>query len=162
VWTVEDACPYMRHAGACRSRLPAATLRFGRGSAIADLAATRFACRSRLLRNLAGAGGASPSPTNASLFLASFFKNFIKFRKTKQIVIAFVTAARKAMLSAAKTNRRLSGRKLHARDVYHLFFNVFLSVFLSVHTPILPQHNKKVRSRSRAPKTANSDCCYTN
>ena len=71
----------------------------------------------------------------------------IKFRETKQIVVTFVATALKALLSVSKANRRLSGHKLYAGNIYQL-----LSNFLTHISPY--QHIKKVRNRSYAPEKA--------
>ena len=84
-----------------------------------------------------------------------FFAFWIKFGKTKQIIIALVSTTFKALLSVAETNGRLSGHKLYAGNIDYLFLNIFSHV-----SPY--QHIKKVRNRSHAPKNANSDCCHTN
>ena len=44
-------------------------------------------------------------------------------------------------------------------DLLICFFTVFFHCFLPWHKSV---QNKKVRNRSYAPKTANSNCCYTN
>ena len=50
-----------------------------------------------------------------------FFVFQIKFGKTKQIVVALVATTLKALLSVAKTNSRLSGRKFYACNINYLF-----------------------------------------
>ena len=50
-----------------------------------------------------------------------FFRFPIKPGKTKQIVVALIATTRKALLSVAKTNVRLAGRKLYAGNIYNLF-----------------------------------------
>ena len=75
-----------------------------------------------------------------------FFAFQIKFGKTKQIVVALVTTALKALLSVAKTNGRLSGRKFYADNIYYLFWNILAHI-----SPYL--HIKKVRpNRERTEK----------
>ena len=77
-----------------------------------------------------------------------------KFRKTKQKVVALVATALKALFTISQTNGRLSGCQLYAGNINYPFLNIFTHI-----SPYL--HIKKVRGRSRAPKNANSDCCYT-
>ena len=69
----------------------------------------------------------------------------IKFRETKQIVVALVATTFKALLSVAKTNSRLSGRELYTGDIYHLFGNMFTHTFTS-------SAYKKVRPKRNALK----------
>ena len=45
----------------------------------------------------------------------------IKFRKTNQIVVALVAATFKTLLSVAKTNVRVSGRKFNSGNIDNLF-----------------------------------------
>ena len=45
----------------------------------------------------------------------------LKFRKTKQKVVALVATTLKALLAVAKTNGRLSGREFYAGNVYYFF-----------------------------------------
>ena len=72
----------------------------------------------------------------------------IKFRETKQKIVAFIATAYKALLTIAKTNQRLSGRKLYTGNVYYFFWNFLHHIPLSAY--------KKVRNQSCAPKNANS------
>ena len=72
-----------------------------------------------------------------------------------QKTVTFVTTTRKALLSVAKTNGRLTRHKLYTGNIDYHFLNSL------AHISPYP-HIKKVRNRSYAPKTANSDCCYTN
>ena len=58
----------------------------------------------------------------------------IKFRKTKQKVVALVATAFKAMLSVAKTSVGLSRRKLYTGNINYLFWNIV------VHSS--PKHKK--------------------
>jgi len=51
-----------------------------------------------------------------------FFVFLIKFRKTKQIVVALVATALKALLSVTKTALRISGRKLYVGNIYYFFY----------------------------------------
>ena len=76
-------------------------------------------------------------------FLSAFFLVFgVEFRKTKQIVVAPVTATFKPLLSVAKTNGRLSGREFYAGNIDNLFRNMLAHIFSYQH--------KKVRQ----PKSA--------
>ena len=59
------------------------------------------------------------------------FRVLRKFWKTKQKMIALVTATFKALLSVAKTNFRFSGCKLHTGNIYHFFRNIFTHTFTS-------------------------------
>ena len=52
------------------------------------------------------------------MFICAFW---IKFGETKQKVVALVATTRKALLSVAKTNGRLSRRKLDAGNIDYLF-----------------------------------------
>ncbi len=64
----------------------------------------------------------------------------IKFGKTKQIIVALVATTFKASLSVAKTNIRLSGHKLYAGNIYHLFGNIFTHTFtLSAYKKCAPK-----------------------
>ena len=60
-----------------------------------------------------------------------FFVFLIKFRKTKQIVVALIAATLKALLSVAKTNGRLSGR-----NSIPLISITFFEIFLLIYPPI--------------------------
>jgi hypothetical protein len=73
-----------------------------------------------------------------------FFEFGVKFRKTKQIAVALVATTRKALLSVAKTNIRLSGRKLYAGNINDLSWNIL------AHN--IPPVSKKVRPKRNAPK----------
>ena len=64
------------------------------------------------------------------IFVDSFLI-WIKFGKTMQKVVALIATTFKPLLSVAKTNGRLSGRKLHAANVYHLFGNNLTHTFTS-------------------------------
>ena len=79
----------------------------------------------------------------------------IEFRKTKHVEITLIAAAFKAILTVPKANAGISGGKLYAGHIH------FLLLLLLLHSSS-HSHTKKVRSRSYAPKNANSDCCYTN
>ena len=59
----------------------------------------------------------------------SFFVFWIKFRKTKQIVVTFVATTLKVLLSVAKTNGRLSGRELYAGNIDYLFWNIVVHIY---------------------------------
>ena len=52
------------------------------------------------------------------MFICAFW---IKFGETKQKVVALVATTRKALLSVAKTNGRLSRRKLDAGNIDYFF-----------------------------------------
>ena len=80
------------------------------------------------------------SSFSSAIFSALFF--WIKFRKTKQIVVALVATTFKTLLSVAKTNGRLSGRKFYAGNIDNLFRNMLAHIFFYQH--------KKVRQ----PKSA--------
>ena len=73
-----------------------------------------------------------------------FFGFGVKFGKTKQIVVALVATTRKALLPVAKTNIRLSGRKLYAGNINDLSWNIL------AHN--IPPVSKKVRPKRNAPK----------
>jgi hypothetical protein len=77
----------------------------------------------------------------------------IEFRKTKQVEITLIAAAFKAILTVPKANAGIPGGQLYTGNIP---FFLFLR-HMSSHS-----HTKKVRSRSYAPKNANSDCCHTN
>ena len=57
-----------------------------------------------------------------------FFVFWIKFGEAKQIVVALVATTFKALLSVAKTNGRLSGRKLYAGNIDNLFWNILAHI----------------------------------
>ena len=64
----------------------------------------------------------------------------IKFRETKQIVVAFVATTLKALFSVAKTNGRLSGYKFYTDNIYYPFLNILahispLSAYKKVRLP---------------------------
>lgn len=89
-------------------------------------------------------------------FFLGFYSVFIfglKFRVTKQIIVAFVATALKALLPVAKTNGRLSGSKLYSGNVYYLFLTLF--------THNIPQKTKSAPTEVSAPKNANSNCRQT-
>jgi len=65
----------------------------------------------------------------------------IKFRKTNKIVVTFVATTFKALLSVAKANDRLSGRKLCVGNIDYPFLNIFAH--------ISPITYKKCANRSR-------------
>ncbi len=75
----------------------------------------------------------------------SFLVFWIKFRKTKQIVVTFVATALKPLLSVAKTNVRLSGRKLYTGNIYYLLFKI-----LTHKSPY--QHTKRCATEATHPK----------
>ena len=57
-----------------------------------------------------------------------FFVFRIKFGKTKQIVVALVTAALKAPLSVAKANGRIAGCQLYTCHIDFLFLNILIHI----------------------------------
>ena len=76
----------------------------------------------------------------------SFFIYWIKFRKTKQVIVTLVATALKALLSVAKTNVRRSRRKFYAGDIDYLFLNIL--------THISPyQHIKRCATEATHRKT---------
>ena len=77
------------------------------------------------------------STTNFLLDNRFFFAFWLKFRKTKQRVVTFIATALKTLLSVAKTNGRLSGRKFYAGNIVHFFWNILAH--------ISPIHIQKVR-----------------
>ena len=95
--------------------------------------------------------GVRPTAIHSNIF---FFAFWIKFGKTKQIVVALVATTLKAQLSVAKTNIRLSGHKLYAGTIDYPFLNILVHI-----SPY--QHIKKVRNRSHAPKNV-APCCDIN
>ena len=60
-------------------------------------------------------------------FYSSLF--FIKFEETTQIIVAFVATTLEALLSVAKTNVGLSGRKLYVGNINLLFGNIFAHTY---------------------------------
>ena len=84
-----------------------------------------------------------------------FFVFRIKFRKTKQKVVTFVTTTLIALLSIAKTNVRLSGSEFYTGNIYYSFFN-FLSHMFSF------QHIKRCVTEATHRKTRTPSCRQTN
>ena len=74
-----------------------------------------------------------------------FFVFYIKQGKTKSKIVTLIATTHKALLSIAKANGRLSGRKFYAGNIYHLFGKIFTHTFAS-------SAYKKVRSKRNAPK----------
>ena len=58
----------------------------------------------------------------------SFLIFWIKFRKTKQIVVTFIATTLKTLLSVTKTNSRLSGHKFYTGNIYYSFLNIFAHI----------------------------------
>ena len=56
------------------------------------------------------------------------FAFWIKFGETKQIIVALVATTFKALFSVAKTNSRLSWRKLYTANIYYFFRNIFTHI----------------------------------
>ena len=56
---------------------------------------------------------------------------WIKFGKTKQIVVALVTTTFNVLLAVAKTTGRFSGHEFYAGNIYRLFGNNFTHTFTS-------------------------------
>ena len=80
----------------------------------------------------------------------------IKFRETKQIVVALVATTFKALLSVTKTNSRLSGHKFYAGNIYYLSWNII------VHIYPLSLYKKSAPHEGTHRKNASLECCYTN
>ena len=72
----------------------------------------------------------------------------IKFRETKQIVVALVATTFKALLSVAKTNGRLSGCKFYVGNIYYLSWYIIIVHIFS------PQHIKKCAPKGTHRKNA--------
>ena len=90
------------------------------------------------------------------IFSNSFFFAFLlKFGKTKQIVVTFVATTLKALLSVAKANGRLSGRKLYAGNIDYPFLDIFAHI-----SPINIQKGAQPKPRTR--KSTSPYCCETN
>ena len=67
----------------------------------------------------------------------------LKFRKTKQKVVALVATTLKALFSVAKTNGRLSGRKLYTGNIDYLFWNIIVHIYpLSAYKKGAPQKER--------------------
>ena len=84
-----------------------------------------------------------------------FIVFWIKFRKTNKIVVTFVATTLKALLSVAKTSRRLSGHKFYAGNVYYLFLIILAHI-----SPY--QHTKRCATEAAHRKTQTPSCRQTN
>ena len=85
-----------------------------------------------------------------------FFVYQIKFGKTKQKVITLVAATLKILLSVAKTNIRLSGRKFYAGNIYYLYWCIII-LHISPY-----QHIKRCATEATHRKTRAPSCRQTN
>ena len=65
---------------------------------------------------------------------------WIKFGKTKQIVVALVTTTFNVLLAVAKTTGRFSGREFYAGNIYYPFGKIFAHIFtLSAYKKCAPK-----------------------
>ena len=90
---------------------------------------------------------------NLNLYQFFFYAFFLKFGKTKQIIIALIATALKTLLSVAKTNGRHSGRKLYAGNVYYPFLNTHISPYRNI---------KRCATEATHRKTQTPSCRQTN
>ena len=84
----------------------------------------------------------------------------IKFGKAKQITVTFVATTLKALLSVAKTNGRLSGRKLYTGNIYYTF-SILVHISPHQHIKSAPTEiSAQKRKFQPSPNKLNTDWAY--